>query len=79
MTKHYIYIYLFKETKLKCIQHKKILISREKLKFSKLFRFIRPKLCTYQNIYMTSIDRYMFRLLTTIIRKPHQHTELSEM
>ena len=78
MTKNHIYFYLFKEAKLKCINYKKILISREKVKFTKLFEFVRPKFCTYKYIYiyiytyMTSIHCYMFRLLTAIIRKPHE-------
>ena len=74
-----ICIYLFKETKLIIIKYRKILISREELEFTKLFQFIRPTTCTYQYIIMTSVHCYMFRLLTAIIRKPHQHSERSEL
>jgi len=79
MTKNYICIYLFKEAKLISVKYKKILISTEKLKFTKLFQFIRPKLYTCRYIYMTSFHRYVFRLLTAIIKKQHQHTKLNEM
>jgi len=56
-----------------------MLISREKLKFTKKFRVIRPTSCIYQYIYRTSIHCYMFRLLTAIIRKTHQHSKVSEL
>ena len=75
----YIYLYSFKEAKLISIKYRKILISTQKLKFTKLFQSIRPTACTYKYIYMTSIHYYMFRLLSSIIRKPHQHTKLSEL
>ena len=61
------------------IKYMKILISTEKLKFTKLFQSIRPTTCAYQYIYKTSIHCYMFRLLIAIIRKPHQHSKLSEL
>jgi len=49
------------------------------VKFTKLFQFIRPPTCTYQYIFMTSIHCYMIKLLTDVIRKPHQHSKLSEL
>jgi hypothetical protein len=65
----FIHIYLFKEAKLISIKYKKIFISTGKLKFTKLFEFIRPKTCTYEYIYMTSIHCYMFRLLAATTTK----------
>jgi len=72
----YIHIYLFKEAKLISIKYKKSFISTEKLKFTKLFQFIRRTTCTYKYIYMTSIQCNMFRLLAAIKRNPNQHSKL---
>jgi len=49
----YIFIYLFKEDKLINIKSKGTSMSREKVKFTKLFQFIRPTTCRYKYICTT--------------------------
>jgi len=61
------------------VKYMKIFIPRDKLKFTKLFNFVSTTNCTYKYIYMTSFHSYMFRLLTAIIMKPHQHSKLNAL